>query len=286
MSILAGLFGPNVESLKKKKDHEGLWELRHHKVWETRRDALIALAHLGDERGVIYLLAATQPGDDELGMALLQAVARDPKLATATVRLAQAGGYSYASDRVFLVLETYRAKISPETLVDDLMESREGPFWWSRADLRRMLLPFGHRVVKHLIDHLEEPQKARKAAPLVGALGRAAGSTARALIEAYRENPALKTEVQAALLELYDTGMDALLAAQGDVSDDVRALATKVLAMLPQYARQRQGEAAIDVNEEKAIRERVRLASLHGMEKARRDSSELVRSIALQGGPR
>jgi hypothetical protein len=194
------------------------------------------------------------------------------------VRLAQAGGYGYASDRVFLVLETYHAKISPETLVDDLMEGKEGPFWWSRAHLRRMLLPFGHRVVKHLVDHLEESQKARKAAPLVGALGRAAGAAARALIDAFKENPALRAEVQAALLELYDSGLDALHTAQDDSSEEVRALATKTLAMLPQYVRQRQGETAIDVEEEKAIRERVRVACLHGLEKARADSSQKVRA--------
>jgi len=280
MSILTGLFGPNVETLKKKKDHEGLWELRHNKSWPIRRDAAIALAHLGDERGVIYLLAATQPGDSELGVALLQAVARDPKLATATVRLAQAGGYSYSSDRVFLVLETHHAKISPETLVDDLINAREGPFWWSRPHLRRILLPFGHRVVKHLVDHLEEPQKARKAAPLVGAIGRAAGGAARALIEAFRENPALCSEVQAALLEIYDAGLEALLAAQDDSSEEVRALATKVLTFLPHYARQRQGEAPLDVDEEKAIRERVRAASLQAIEKARADTSEVVRVAA------
>ena len=131
MGIFGTLFGPNVEALKKKKDHEGLWKLRKHSSWPVRRDAIIALAELGDERGVQYLLAATQPGDEELGVALLQAVARDPRLATATVRIAQAGDYSHATDRVFLVLERYHARISPGTLVDDLLESREGPFWWS-----------------------------------------------------------------------------------------------------------------------------------------------------------
>jgi HEAT repeat protein len=280
MSIFTGLFGPNVEALKKKKDHEGLWELRHNKSWPIRRDAAIALAELGDERGVIYLLAATQPGDGELGIALLKAVARDPKLATATVRLAQAGGYSYASDRVFLVLETYHQKISPETIVDDLIESREGPFWWSRESLKRMLLPFGHRVIKHLIDHLEEPHKARKAAPLVGALGRAAGGTARALIDAYKENPALRSEIQTALLELYDTALDALLAAQDDADEDVRALAAKVLAILPNYVRQRQGESSINIDEEKAIRERIRESCARGLAKAKSDSSDAVRKAA------
>jgi HEAT repeat protein len=280
MSLLTGLFGPNVETLKRKKDHEGLFELRHNKSWPVRRDAIVALAELGDERGVSFLLAATQPGDGELGIALLKAVARDPKLATAVVRLAQAGGWSHATDRVFLVLETYHTKISPETLVDDLLGGREGPFWWSRPDLRRMLLPFGHRVVAHLTDLLEEPQRARKAAPLVGVLGRAAGGAAKSLIEAFKENPALISEVQAALLEIYDTGVDALLAALDDSDDRVRALATKVLTMLPRYARQRQGEGPIDPDEETLIRERVREAAAQAIGRAKNDPSELVRKMA------
>ena len=164
-----------------------------------------ALAHLGDERAVKYLLAATQPGDTELGMALVQAVSKDPKLAAATVRIAQAGGYSYASDRVFLVLDTYQSRVPPEIIVDDLIESREGPLWWSRADLKRMLQPHGHRVVKHLVDLLEDMHRARKAAPLIGVLGRSAGLAAKPLIEAYRANPALHAEVVPTLLELYDT---------------------------------------------------------------------------------
>src|SRR5262249_39321273 len=137
MGIFDSLFRPNVAGLKEKKDHEGLWKLREHKNWAVRREALIALAHLGDERAVKYLLAATQPGDVELGMALVQAVSKDPKLAAATVRIAQAGDYGYSSDRVFLVLETHQARIAPNTLVDDLVESREGPLWWSRKDLKR-----------------------------------------------------------------------------------------------------------------------------------------------------
>lgn len=279
MSLLSGLFGPDVEALKRKKDHEGLFELRHNKSWPIRRDAIVALAELGDERGIAYLLAATQPGDGELGVALLKAVSRDPKLATAVVRIAQAGGYSHANDRVFLVLETYHTKISPETLADDLLNGKEGPFWWSRPDLRRMLLPFGSRVVTHLIDLLEEPQKARKAAPLVGVLGRAGGRAAKALIEAFKENPALVSEVQAALLETYDTGIDALLAALEDSDERVRALATKILTMLPRYARQRQGEGPIDPAEEIIIRDRAREAAVLATERAMADPSELVRKV-------
>ena len=165
MGIFDSLFRPNVAGLKQKKDHDGLWKLREHKDWNVRREALVALAQLGDERAVKYLLAATQPGDTELGTALVQAVSKDPKLAAATVRIAQAGGYGYASERVFLVLDTYHARISPEIVVDDLVDSREGPLWWSRADLKRMLQPFGHRVVTHFIELMEDSYKRAQGDP-------------------------------------------------------------------------------------------------------------------------
>jgi HEAT repeat protein len=280
MSLFGSMFGPNIDALKKKKDHEGLWNLRHHKTWELKRDALIALADIGDERAVQYLLASTQPGEDELSMALLQAVARDPKMATATVRIAQAGGYSYAADRVFLVLETYHNKILPELLVEDLINSREGPFWWKRHQLRRMLLPFAPRVVKHLIELLEDPHHARKAAPLVGVMGRAAGAAAKPLIDAFHDNPALKSEVHTALLEIYDSGLDALLAALNDPDENVRALATRVLALMPQYVRHREGETQINVEEEKVIRERIRQANAEALDRALTDASELVRKAS------
>jgi len=277
MGIFDSLFRPNVAGLKEKKDHEGLWKLREHKNWAVRREALIALAHLGDERAVKYLLAATQPGDAELGMALVQAVSKDPKLAAATVRIAQAGDYGYSSDRVFLVLETYQAKITPNTLVDDLVESREGPLWWSRKDLKRMLNPFGHRVVKHLIDLLEDLHKARKVTPLIAVLGRSAGAAARPLIESYRANPALQAEIESALLEIYDAGLDALLAAQDDVDDRVRAFAARILAKLPNYVRHREGESSHSVSEEKAIRERLNETCARGVARAKADPSDLVR---------
>jgi len=277
MGIFDSFFRPNVAGLKEKKDHEGLWKLREHKDWNIRRDALIALAQLGDERGVKYLLAATQPGDAELGMALVQAVSKDAKLAAATVRIAQAGDYGYSSDRVFLVLETYQAKITPDTLVDDLVESREGPLWWSRKDLKRMLNPFGHRVVKHLIDLLEDLHKARKVTPLIGVLGRSAGAAAKPLVESFRANPALLTEIESALLEIYDAGLEALLAAQDDVDDRVRAFAARILAKLPNYVRHREGEASHSVSEEKAIRERLNETCARGVAKAKADPSDMVR---------
>jgi len=280
MGIFDSLFRPNVAGLKQKKDHDGLWKLREHKDWNVRREALVALAQLGDERGVKYLLAATQPGDTELGTALVQAVSKDPKLAAATVRIAQAGGYGYASERVFLVLDTYHTRIPPEIVVDDLVESREGPLWWSRGDLKRMLQPFGHRVVTHLIELMEDLHKARKAIPLIGALGRSAGAAAKPLIEAFKLNPALQSEIQPALLELYDTALDALLAALDNPDERVRALAAKILAKLPNYVRQRQGDASLSVAEEKAIRERLNESCARGVAKAKADSSDLVRSAA------
>jgi hypothetical protein len=213
-------------------------------------------------------------------MALLQAVARDAKMATATVRIAQAGGYSFAADRVFLVLETYHAKILPEMLVEDLLNSREGPFWWKRHQLRRMLLPFAHRVVKHLVELLEDQHQARKAAPVAGVMGRSAGAAARPLIEAFRDNPALKNEVHTALLEVYDSGLDALLGALDDPDENVRALATRVLAIMPQYVRHREGETEINVEEERAIRERIRQANTEALDKALTDSSPIVRKAS------
>lgn len=280
MGIFGSLFGPNVAGLKEKKDHEGLWKLREHKDWAVRRDALIALAQLGDERGVKYLLAATHPGDAELGMALVQAVSRDPKLAASTVRIAQAGDYKHASDRVFLILDTYHAKLSADLIVNDLVESREGPLWWSRADLKRILVPFGHRVVAHLCELLEDLHRARKVTPLIAVLGRSAGAAAKPLIEAFKSNPAIEAEVQSALLEIYDAALDALLTAQGDPDERVRALAARILARLPNYVRRREGDASLSVHDEKVIRERVNEASARGLVRAKVDPSRLVRDSA------
>jgi len=280
MGIFGSLFGPNVAGLKEKKDHEGLWKLREHKDWSVRREALIALAHLGDERGVKYLLASSHPGETELGMALVQAVSKDPRLAAATVRICQAGDYTYATDRVFLVLETYHNKIAPEIILDNLVESREGPLWWSRADLKRMLVPFGHRVVKHLVEMMEDLHKARKAVPLIGAMGRNAGAAAKALIEAFHANPALQSEILPALMELYDTGLDALVAAQDDPDERVRALAATILARLPNYVRNREGDASLSTRDEKAIRQRINETCARGVAKATADSSDMVRAAA------
>jgi HEAT repeat protein len=281
MGILDSLFGgPSVEALKKKRDLEGLWKLREHKDWSVRRDAAVALAEFGDDRGVRYLLAAVHAADTEVTAALVRALARQPQLAGATVRLAQAGGYGHAAERVMAALNAHRDRLSPDSLIDDLLNSKEGPLWWSRRDLRRILLPFGPRVIKHLNDKLEDPQKARRAAQLAGALGRAAGGTAPAMIEAFRENPAVRPEVEAALLELYDGGLDALGAALEDNDDDIRALAAGVLAKLARHSRERVEEAPHSDQSEAAIRGRVRGACAEGLERARNDPSEVVRRAA------
>ena len=281
MGILGSLFGgPRVEALKKKRDLDGLWKLREHKDWPVRRDAAVALAELGDERGVRYLLAAVHAADAEVAAALVQAVARHPQLAAATVRLAQAGGYGHAAERVMLALNSHRDRIAPEAIIDDLLNGKEGPLWWSRRDLRRMLLPFGPRVVKHVIDRLEDPQKARRATQLAGALGRAAAPAAPALVEAFRENPALKPEVEAALLELYDGALDALGAALDDPDDDIRAMAARVLTRMSRHARERVEEAPHSEQSEAAIRGRVKGACAEGLERARNDPSEAVRKAA------
>jgi HEAT repeat protein len=278
MGILDSLFGgPGVEALKKKRDLEGLWKLRDHKDWSVRRDAAVALTELGDDRGVRYLLAAVHAADTEVAAALVKAVARHPQLAGATVRLAQAGGYGHAAERVMQVLTAYRDRLSADALIDDLLNSKEGPLWWSRRDLRRILLPFGARGIRHLIEKLEDPQKARRAAHLAGALGRAAGPVAPALIEAFRENPALRPEVEAALLELYDGGLDALGTALDDADDDIRALAARVLVRMARHARERVEETPHSEKSEAAIRGRVQGACAEGIERARNDPSEVVR---------
>jgi hypothetical protein len=279
MGFLGSLFGPSVEALKKKRDLDGLRKLLESKDPATRREAAVALGELGDERGVSYLLASTRAGEAELVEALSKAVARSPGLAAATVRLAQQGGYGHAAERVIRVLDKYRDRIPPGTIIEDLLAAREG-LWWSRRDLRRIVLPFGQRGIQYLIERLEDPQKARKAAQLVGALGRAAGPAAPALIEAFRENPALRPEVEAALMELYDGGLDALGACLSDADDDVRALATRVLARLPRHHRERLGESPHSEQTEATIRARVRAASEEALDRALSDPSEQVRKAA------
>jgi hypothetical protein len=250
-----------------------------HKDPATRREAAVALGELGDERGISYLLASTRAGEAELVEALSKAVARSPQLAAATVRLAQSGGYGHAAERVIQVLDKFRDRISPGTIIEDLLAAREG-LWWSRRDLRRILLPFGQRAIQYLTERLEDPQKARRAAQMVGALGRAAGPAAPSLIEAFRENPALRPEVEAALMELYDGGLDALGACLNDADDDVRALATRVLARLPRHNRERLGESPHSEQTEATIRARVRAASAEALDRALSDPSEQVRKAA------
>jgi HEAT repeat protein len=279
MGFLGSLFGPSVEALKKKRDLEGLRKLLESKDPATRREAAVALGEFGDERGVSYLLASTRASDAELVEALTKAVARNPHLAAATVRLAQAGGYGHAAERVIQVLDKYRDRIAPGPIIENLLGAREG-LWWSRRDLRRILLPFGQRAIKYLTEHLEDPQRARRAAQLVGALGRAAGPAAPALIEAFRGNQALRPEVEAALLELYDGGLDALGACLDDADDDVRALATRVLARMPRHARERLGESPHSEQTESTIRARVRAASEEALDRALCDPSEQVRKAA------
>ncbi|HKB02201.1 MAG TPA: HEAT repeat domain-containing protein, partial [Gemmataceae bacterium] len=279
MGILGSLFGPSVEALKKKRDLEGLRKLLESKDPTTRREAAIALGELGDERGVTYLLASTRAGEAEMVEALTKAVIRSPQLAGATVRLAQAGGYGHAAERVIQVLDKFRDRISPGQIIEDLLGAREG-LWWSRRDLRRIVLPFGQRAIRYLIERIEDPQKARRAAQLVGALGRAAGPAAPALIEAFRENPAIRPEVEAALMELYDGGLDALGAALDDADEDIRVLATRVLARMPRHNRERLGESPHSEQSEATIRARVKAASEEALDRALCDPSEQVRKAS------
>ena len=56
MGILSGLFRPNVERLKKRKDVERLIRALNHRDWHVRMDAAEALGTLGDERGIQPLI--------------------------------------------------------------------------------------------------------------------------------------------------------------------------------------------------------------------------------------
>lgn len=56
MGILSGLFRPNIERLKKRKDVERLIRALHHRDWHVRMDAAEALGILGDERAIPSLI--------------------------------------------------------------------------------------------------------------------------------------------------------------------------------------------------------------------------------------
>ena len=71
-----------------------------------------------------------------------------------------------------------------------------------------------------------------------------------------------------------------LLAALDDPDENVRALATRVLALMPQYVRHREGETEINVEEEKVIRERIRHANAEALDRALTDGSEMVRKAS------
>lgn len=74
MGTFGGLFRPNIEDLKEKRNISGLIQLLSHTEWNVRRDAALALGELGNEvskilmslkamRGIASIMPDLVPGD-------------------------------------------------------------------------------------------------------------------------------------------------------------------------------------------------------------------------------
>src|SRR3989442_3119436 len=89
MGMFNGLFKSRIEKLKAKRDVDGLIKALSHKEWKIRVKAAVAIATLGDTRGLEFLIAALKDNEADVPQAAAKALGQvgdaravEPLLAT------------------------------------------------------------------------------------------------------------------------------------------------------------------------------------------------------------